>query len=61
MLDMSAVQDNPGRGPLIMNQTWAFAVLATITVGLQLYICIELNNRPSFDDRLIAVALVSYN
>ncbi|EZF49847.1 hypothetical protein H103_06563 [Trichophyton rubrum CBS 288.86] len=58
MLNMSAAQDNPGRGPLIMGLTWSFAVLATITVGLRFYIRVELNNRPSLDDWLIAVALI---
>lgn len=58
---MSITPDNLGRGPLIMGLTWSFAVLATIAVGLRFYIRIELNNRPSLDDWLIAVALVSYN
>ncbi|EGD95986.1 hypothetical protein TESG_03447 [Trichophyton tonsurans CBS 112818] len=55
---MSITPDNLGRGPLIMGLTWSFAVLATIAVGLRFYIRVELNNRPSLDDWLIAVALI---
>ncbi|EGE01167.1 hypothetical protein TEQG_00218 [Trichophyton equinum CBS 127.97] len=52
---MSITPDNLGRGPLIMGLTWSSAVLATIAVGLRFYIRVELNNRPSLDDWLIAI------
>lgn len=59
-LQPGAVPSDPGRGNLLMRVLWTLASLATLTVGVRLYVRRQLGALGCYD-LLMLLALVCFN